>query len=179
MTEPSLGSSPGPEAAPPVFERPNADSRRLVPATTPGRVGRREAKRFAKFLMVGAISFVIETGSLTLFALVASVDRVLAKGLAFSLSVLSNFLWNRFFTYPESRSKDVVAQAFQFGLLSVVGLGINVSVFAVTDRLLLEHWHWGEVFSLYAAQCTAVGVTLIWNFTSNRLITYGDIKLGR
>lgn len=176
MSEPNLGSNPATTATPPAVEPSPAEPGTVVAAPIPEGIRRREAKRLAKFLMVGAISFVIETGSLTLFALVLSVDRVLAKGLAFSLGVFSNFLWNRFFTYPESRSKNVIAQAFQFALLSVIGLGINVSVFAVTDHLLLTHW--GEVISLYTAQCTAVGVTLIWNFTSNRLITYGDIKLG-
>jgi putative flippase GtrA len=129
-----------------------------------------------KFLAVGAFSFVVETGSLTALVLVFSMNRVAAKAIAFALAVLSNFIWHRFWTYAESRSKHVLTQAAQFTLLSVIGLGINLLAFRGADLLLVPLL--GSVPALYAAQCTAVGVTLFWNLLANRLITYSDVKLG-
>ena len=137
---------------------------------------RREAQRFFKFLAVGAFGFVVDTGSLSALVFFAAMDRSVAKGVAFCLSVLSNFIWNRYWAYRESRSKSVSAQVLQFLLISVVGLAINVAVFGVVDRAVtgvVSH-----VLALYVAQVSAVGTALIWNFSANRLITYGDVKLG-
>lgn len=137
----------------------------------------RETRRFLKFLVVGAFGFVVDTGSLSAFVLLFSLDRVLAKGLAFGLGVLSNFLWNRYWTYPDSRSKHPFAQALQFVFLSSIGLAINLGVFALVDGLLASSVD--SVVALYVAQCAAVGGALFWNFAANRLLTYSDVRLGQ
>jgi putative flippase GtrA len=137
---------------------------------------RRETRRFLKFLVVGAFGFVVDTGSLSLFVLVFSMNRVVAKGIAFSLAVISNFIWNRLWTYPESRSKSLFAQVSQFFLVSVVGLGTNLLVFAWVDKMA-SHFI-SPALALYAAQCGAVGVALFWNYAANRVVTYNDIRLG-
>ena len=67
----------------------------------------KEAERFTKFLVVGTLGFIIDFGTLTFLvevvelpSLVASqtpfseiAGLVLANTIAFSLAVLSNFLW--------------------------------------------------------------------------------------
>ncbi|HEY3669031.1 MAG TPA: GtrA family protein [Polyangiaceae bacterium] len=145
----------------------------------PGRAeaARRETRRFFKFLVVGGVGFVVDTGSLSLFALVLGMDHVLAKGIAFCLAVVNNFILNRLWTYPDSRSKSLLAQVVQFGLVSLVGLGINLVVFRWVDNLTLQRL--GNVLALYTAQCAAVGVALFWNYAANRFVTYSDVGLGR
>jgi putative flippase GtrA len=138
---------------------------------------RQEVRRFLKFLAVGAMGFVVDTGTLTGLVFFARVDSRVAKGVAFCMAVLFSFVWNRFWTYRESRAKPMAAQVAQFLLISLVGLGINVLVFGGVDHALSGHW--GAVRALYAAQVMAVGTALIWNFAANRLITYGDVKLGQ
>jgi putative flippase GtrA len=140
-------------------------------------VARRETRRFLKFLVVGAFGFVVDSGTLSVLALLLDVKRVVAKGIAFCLAVLCNFVWNRFWTYPESRTKSIAAQVTQFTLISLVGLAINLVVFGGVDALLSRSM--GPVSSLYLAQVAAVGVALFWNFAANRIITYGDVRLGR
>lgn len=135
-----------------------------------------EVRRFLKFLVVGAFGFVVDTGALTLLALVFSMNRIAAKGCAFLLAVISNFIWNRLWTYQDSRSKSVLVQAAQFVLVSVVGLGINMLVFGWADHL--AHRFVASVYALYIAQVAAVGVALMWNFVANRFITYSDVKAG-
>ncbi|HKY38912.1 MAG TPA: GtrA family protein [Polyangiaceae bacterium] len=141
-----------------------------------GQGARRELGRFFRFLLVGSIGFVVDTGSLSIMVLLLSLDRQLAKGLAFCLAVLSNFVWNRYFTYRDSRSKSVLSQVWQFALISLVGLGINLLVFGIADAALRPLF--GSIEALYAAQAAAVGTALLWNFAANRIITYGDVKLG-
>lgn len=140
-------------------------------------IARSETRRFLKFLAVGGIGFLIDTGALSALALGLHADATFAKGLSFSLAVVSNYLLNRFWTYPDSRSKSVLAQITQFMVVSLVGLGINLVVFHWANRLAL-HWV-SAVWALYVAQASAVGVALFWNFGANRFITYGDVALGR
>ena len=141
---------------------------------------RKEAKRFVKFAIVGSIGFVIDTGvlSLLVFAVHMETDnrRLAAKAVSFTLAVISNFIWNRLWTYPESRSKPLHKQLTQFFALNVIGLVINLFVFGFVDNLLIAPV--GPVLALYGAQICAVGVAMVWNFASNRLITFNDVKFG-
>jgi len=142
---------------------------------------RKEAKRFIKFAIVGGIGFIIDTGMLSLlvflFGLNTDKRRLLAKGISFTLAVISNFIWNRRWTYPESRSKPIRRQLVQFFALNLIGLGINLLVFAVSDAVLIPRV--GHVLALYGAQVAAVSIAMFWNFAANRLVTYNDVKFGR
>lgn len=150
--------------------------RRRVPAPH-----RKEAKRFIKFAIVGGIGFLIDTGALSLLVFLLhlenDVHRLLAKSISFTLAVISNFVWNRRWTYPESRSKPLGRQMAQFFVLNLIGLGINLLVFGIVDSALMPIA--GSVLALYGAQVAAVGVAMTWNFGANRLVTYNDVKIGR
>jgi putative flippase GtrA len=152
---------------------PSDDSRAAAPRET----ARREVGRFLKFLAVGAFGFLIDTGSLSVFVFVLSLNRVLAKGLAFSLAVICNFILNRLWTYPDSRSKSLLAQSAQFALVSLVGLGINLVIFGWVDAFAMRFV--SAFYALYIAQAAAVGVALFWNYAANRVVTYGDVAIGR
>jgi len=149
--------------------------RRMPPAH------RKEAKRFIKFAIVGGVGFVIDTGTLSLLVfllnLTGDTQRLAAKAVSFTLAVISNFVWNRRWTYPESRSKPLGKQMTQFFVLNLIGLGINLLVFSVVDSLLIPLV--GLVWALYGAQIAAVGVAMFWNFAANRLVTYNDVKFGK
>ena len=75
---------------------------------------RRELKRFAKFSLVGAIGFVIDTGALNIMVGILGMStgplRLLAKTISFLLALTSNFIWNRYWIYPESRLKRLRVQ---------------------------------------------------------------------
>ncbi len=153
------------------------DSNISVSRLARAEAARRETRRFFKFLVVGGVGFVIDTGCLSLLVFAFSFDRVLAKGIAFSIAVVNNFLWNRFWTYPESRSRPALAQVALFVLVSLVGLAINLLVFGRADRLARPFV--SPAVALYFAQATAVGVALFWNYAANRLVTYRHVGLGR
>ena len=150
--------------------------RRRVPAQH-----RREAKRFIKFAIVGTIGFAIDTG--TLYALVflfhfnGENQRLLAKTMSFTLAVISNFTWNRLWTYPESRSKPIGRQMAQFFTMNLLGLGVNLIVFKIADSLLVPVVD--LKLALAGAQVAAVTVAMFWNFGANRLVTYNDVKFGK
>jgi putative flippase GtrA len=157
---------------------------------------KREISRFLKFCVVGVIGAVVDFGTFNLVANVLGVWSVLASMLSFSAAVTSNFLWNRYWTYPDSRSKRVSSQAIQFGLVSLVGLAIRTPLYALTEATFIRlaaDWMptlrssmsalstYLEEFSPVVmgrnvALALAVIVVLFWNFGINRVWTYSDVE---
>ena len=148
---------------------------------------RREFTRFTKFAIVGTIGAVVDFGAFNLIRGGLGIPAILAQALSFSAAIASNFFWNRYWTYPDSRSKDWRQQATQFALVNLVGLAIRTPIF-----VLAEPWMIGFAervlpilpklsFSLEAvalgsnlALASAVVVVLFWNFGANRVWTYSD-----
>ncbi len=133
--------------------------------------------------MVGAIGAVVDFGTFTLLWRVVGVWDVIAQAISFTAAVTSNFIWNRYWTYPDSRSKPLGRQAVQFFIVNVIGLAIRTVVF---DRLkpvtisfaeeLLPSQFDSETVGVYSALVLAVIVVLFWNFGVNRVWTYSDVQ---
>lgn len=152
------------------------------------RLSRPEITRFLKFSAVGTLGAVIDIGSFHLLHTQLGVAEVPASIVSFVAAVSSNFVWNRYWTYPDSRSKPVRRQAGQFALVSVIGLAIRTPAFALLLRpctALAEvvlQTPLGEAIPLTAdslgadlALVTVIVIVLFWNFLANRLWTYGDV----
>jgi putative flippase GtrA len=137
------------------------------------RLNRSEIKRFMKFAVVGAFGAVVDFSVLNLGIQVFHLAKWLANTFSFSTAVLSNFTWNRFWTYPESRHMSFLPQLGQFLLVNLAGYGINQLVFLSLDRYVFSAWGtWGYNLS----KAIAIGVVLFWNFFVNRIWTYRRIK---
>jgi putative flippase GtrA len=145
---------------------------------------RTEGKRFAKFLVVGTIGAVVDFGTFNLLTAALHLPPVPSSVCSFLAAVSSNFVFNRYWTYPDSRSKPVWHQVVQFTLVNLVGLGIRTPLFAVLIpvwRGLLERGPGAlpfpaEQLSRNLALGCAVLVVLVWNFVVNRVWTYNDIR---
>ncbi len=88
-------------------------------------VREKEAERFFKFLVVGTVGFIVDFGTLAFLVEVMGFIPVAANTISFSAAVVSNFTWNRYWTYPDSRSKRRRIQLLQFAVVSIVGLAIR------------------------------------------------------
>ncbi len=143
-------------------------------------IPRREAERFFKFLVVGTVGFVVDFGTLTFLVEVMGFIPVVANTFSFSLAVLSNFTLNRYWTYPDSRSKRRRIQLLQFGVVSVIGLAINNGILVLLQGpfdLLLDALHAPAALSGYIpAKMVGTVVVLFWNFFINRYWTYNDVR---
>jgi putative flippase GtrA len=87
-----------------------------------------------------------------------------------SAAILSNFTWNRLWTFPESRSRKKRRQLPQFALVNFIGLVINNIIVVGIDALLINYI--GEPWSYNIAKAVAIVIVLFWNFGANRLWTY-------
>jgi putative flippase GtrA len=131
---------------------------------------RKEFVRFVKFAIVGVIGAVVDFGILNLMHKAFFWPLLWANTLSVSVAILSNFTWNRLWTFPESRSRRKREQLPQFALINFIGLGINnaivVGLAAVFSHFIADPWHYN------LAKAIAIGVVLFWNFGANRIWTY-------
>jgi putative flippase GtrA len=130
----------------------------------------KEFNRFAKFAIVGALGAIIDFGLLNLMRGVFGWDLLWANTFSVSVAILSNFTWNRYWTFPESRSRKKRIQLPQFALVNLIGLIINNAIVLGIDAILVSQV--GEPWSYNIAKAVAIGVVLFWNFGVNRLWTY-------
>jgi putative flippase GtrA len=148
----------------------------------------KERERFLKFAFVGVIGFIVDFGVFNLATKFLGVSSVIATVISFTCALISNFLWNRFWTYPDSRSKKVSHQLAQFGFINLIGLGIRTPLFAwlepksvvLFSRMSLPHQIPSFLNSTFIGNNMAlafvVGVVMMWNFFANRLWTYSDVS---
>jgi putative flippase GtrA len=159
----------------------------------------KEVERFIKFAIVGAIGAIIDFGTVfilqaTLLPPANDLNVVLAISIGFIAAILSNFTWNRLWTYPDSRSRSVRRQLAQFAFINFVGWVIR-TVWVKTAYLPLGTFlmpillpeiqifrpgympteHGAAKLGTMAALCIGVVVVMVWNFFANRYWTYNDV----
>ena len=135
-----------------------------------------EVRRFARFLVVGLSGTAIDFILLWLLK-GAGMATLSANSLSFSAGAVSNFTWNRLWTFPEARSRHWALQLAQFLAVSLVGLAINdvvVLLLQASLGALLGHPDQGYL----PAKVVATGVAVLWNYVGNRLWTFNDVGYG-
>jgi putative flippase GtrA len=145
----------------------------------------RERTRFFRFAVVGVIGAVVDFGTFNILTNFAGFSAVWASVISFIAAIISNFTWNRYWTYPDSRSKPLGRQLIQFSTVSIVGLLIRTPIIAVLVPLFnriftgLDFLPVGFITAEFLANnlALAVGVIVVmfWNFFINRYWTYSDV----
>ena len=200
MTESRVESVASPEA--------------VAPTSTGGLIVRlrtyvtqnKEFERFWKFAVVGGIGFVIdfsisnlmwailpETLSISL-PFNKSITYVgIGGAIGFLTAIISNFIWNRYWTYPDSRSKPLAGQFLMFLGINVAGILIRVPIleglssplgrlvgnlFPGLGTAYLVFLSEGGTIWLGKNMALAISVVVVmfWNFFVNRYITYNDVS---
>jgi putative flippase GtrA len=145
---------------------------------------KKEQTRFIRFAIVGAIGAVVDFGIFNLLAVVfPNGQNIVFQSISFTVAVFSNFIWNRLWTYPDSRSKKISSQLTQFFIVNLIGLGIRTVIYFLFENLFLSIFMpmqslplTAEVISKNLALAGAIGIVMIWNFVINRIWTYNDVK---
>lgn len=142
-----------------------------------------ERSRFLKFSVVGFVGAVIDFGIANLLSRLADAPLVVAGTISFICAVISNFTWNRYWTYPESRSRHPVQQLGMFFLVNAAGLAIRIPILHFGEPPLLRLFQrWSlpglspEFLARNSTLAVAVGTVMLWNFFVNRHWTYNDIE---
>jgi putative flippase GtrA len=143
----------------------------------------RERTRFFKFALVGAFGALLDFGVMNLLTHFANMDLVPAGTISFICAVMSNFTFNRYWTYPESRSRPVFHQLGMFFLVNLAGVAIRIPILHFVEPPLIHvfenifaiTYQPAEFLAKNLTLATAVGLVMIWNFFVNRYWTYNDV----
>lgn len=145
-----------------------------------------ERTRFLKFAFVGVTGTIVDFGIMNLMRLVFDVPLVWAQTISFVCAVINNFLWNRYWTYPESRNKAAPKQLVQFFIINLLGIVIRTPLVPWLDRLILNGLNnlsiqlpiKNFVISQNLALAASITIITFWNFFANRYWTYGNVPTG-
>ncbi len=154
-----------------------------------------ERTRFLKFCVVGATGFVVDVVVTNLMLHLTGMTK-LSVSIGFFVAAVSNFIWNHFWVYPDSREKPLTQQFGQFLLINVIGWGIRWLLFFFFDNPIIGlvekvlSADFSYTLSVLGHELTltpnvighnitlviAVAIVMMWNFLANRLWTYNDVK---
>ncbi len=142
----------------------------------------KERTRFLKFAAVGTIGAVIDFGVMNFMSHAFDMKLVYAGTISFICAVISNFTLNRYWTYPDSRSRHVVQQLIMFFVVNAAGIAIRLPILHFVEPAVLVYFNkFASRFlspAFLAKNFTlalAVGIVMLWNFFINRYWTYNDI----
>ena len=143
-----------------------------------------ERTRFLKFMVVGAFGALVDFGIANLLAHLFQTPLVYAGSVSFTCAVISNFIWNRYWTYPDSRTRPLHHQLVMFFAVNLAGIAIRIPILKFGEPPLLTFF--GNLAlsptfppDFLARNCTlaiAVGIVMLWNFFVNRYWTYNDVS---
>ncbi|MCA9887845.1 MAG: GtrA family protein [Anaerolineae bacterium] len=163
----------------------------------------REVERFIKFAIVGTIGFIVDFGTLNILQATIlppvnasgedlGINVAIATTISFFAAVTSNFIWNRLWTYPDSRSSSIRKQLSRFTVVSISGwlvrstwitlayLPIGTLLYPMLGSISLFDGMSPEEatakIGTNVALFIGVFVVMIWNFFANRYWTYGDVS---
>ncbi len=152
------------------FERVNALAPQRVRAAHP------EVRRFIKFAIVGFVGAMVDYTVLFSLVFGFGIPEEFANLVSVTCAIISNFTWNRLWTFPESQNHAAHTQFAHFAIVNLIGLAINEAVLLFTDYVIFEPLLHDQKIALALAKACAIGVVLFWNFGANRITTYRHIK---
>jgi putative flippase GtrA len=142
-----------------------------------------ERTRFLKFMAVGAFGAIVDFGIANLLSHFFDMPLVFAGTISFACAIVSNFIWNRYWTYPESRSRPLAHQLGMFFAVNVAGVAIRIPILHFVEPPLFNLFRSSTQVELFSPEFTArnvtlalaVGIVMLWNFFINRYWTYNDV----
>ncbi len=124
------------------------------------------AKRFQKFLVVGAVGLAVNQVMLLVFHDLVNLKLAVSSVLAIATSMLVTFVLNEVWTWHDRGRGMIYHRLAMYVPINTVGLVINTAVLLV----LVERY---DVHKL-VANLIGAGLAAIWNFCLNSAITWRE-----
>lgn len=149
------------------------------------RENKPEIKRFGKFAIVGFSGLIVDVILLNILERNLLFSVPVAVALAFVAAATNNFIWNRLWVYPETRSQPKRKQLPVFLAVNAVGLVISELIFAVGQQPITQLIHQIPIaliqkhylgLGLNATKAIAAVIVMMWNFVVNRMVTFRGVK---
>ena len=142
---------------------------------------RRGVRQLIKFGVVGASSTLVNFAVLNFMLIVLHQNRYVAVTVAFLVSVVNGYVWNKRWTFRDVQAKAVHTQFTQFLLVNLVGLGLDLLFIRLISVPLEQELHVlrplmdptkAMHLATNGAQLVATAAIVFWNFFANRLWTF-------
>ena len=127
--------------------------------------------QFARFGVIGAIGFVIDTSVFAILILgFLSADNLhegplIAKVISTTLAIVFNWMGNRFWTFRAHRGRQLMREGIEFGIVSLGGMLIGLACLWVSHYLL---GFTSELADLIASNVIGLGLGTVFRFTLYR-----------
>ncbi len=119
--------------------------------------------KFIKFCVVGFIGLAIDFGVTYLCKEKIKIQKYVANAIGFIFAATANYFLNRIWTF-HSNNPQIVMEYSKFIFVSLCGLGIN----SIILWMLVSKYK----KNFYISKLIAIGITTIWNFAANVMITF-------
>jgi putative flippase GtrA len=127
--------------------------------------------QFARFGVIGAIGFVIDTSVFALlivtFLSAGSLHEgpLIAKVISTTLAIVFNWLGNRFWTFRAHRGRQLLREGVEFGIVSLGGMLIGLACLWVSHYLL---GFTSELADVISSNVIGLGLGTLFRFTLYR-----------
>ncbi len=128
----------------------------------------------AQFLTVGASGVLVNWAVLTLLLLLGAQAQVAIAG-GIAVSVVTNFLLNRRFTFSYARDRNPLTQFVGFVAASAIGIVVNYTVSIFMLNSVLPEGR----SSIYLASLAGIATGMLFNFIGNRYVVFRKRYIGK
>ncbi len=143
----------------------------------------KERTRFLRFMAVGVVGAVVDFGLANLLAILFHARLDWPGTVSFICAIFSNFMWNRYWTYPDSRSRPFFQQLLMFYLVNGAGYIIRLPIMHFLEPPMesffqshpFNHPFTNADLARNGTLAVAVTIVMLWNFFANRYWTYNDV----
>ncbi len=118
-------------------------------------------KQLFRFGIVGVICTVIDYGLLVFLKEVCSLDVLLAAGISFSVSVISNYILSTYFVFEVKKERDKKKNFILFIIFSVIGLVLTELLMKLGTDVMNIHYTIVKIFSTL--------IVMSYNFITRKL----------
>ncbi|MEO9875058.1 MAG: GtrA family protein [Anderseniella sp.] len=122
--------------------------------------------QFSRYVAVGAIGFFVDAGLLWML-MGWGLDAYFARGISFSVAVLTTWYLNRLWTFRDTSGSTVAKQLYRYFAIQSFGLGLNLAVYALTISLL-----GASQLNAMAGLVFGSALGLVANFSGMRILVF-------
>ena len=124
--------------------------------------------QIAKFGAVGAANFAVDIGILNLLIFLTGIATgsfyTIFKVISFTFAVTNSYIWNKFWAFKKTGTKEAGKEFVQFITISVIGLILNAVIASVLVNVIgpmggIKVKTWASVSAAAASVCV-----MAWNF---------------
>lgn len=120
--------------------------------------------QFFRYTLVGGLAFVVDLGLLFLLTEYAHLYYLVSATLSFLMGLLVNYILSTQWIFRSSKIKNKKIEFILFGLIGVIGLGLNiVLLYFFTDLIGLYY--------ILSKLITAI-LVYAWNFLGRRYFLF-------